>query len=489
MAINYDRILNIGIALSTKTDMNNLLDVILTEAMDVTNADAGTLYLYSDGLLHFRIMRNHTMNIYNDGVNDLTSLPPVPLVEENVCAYAAIHGKLVNIKDVYQSTEFDFSGPKRYDQITGYKTTSMLVLPLKNNRSELIGVLQLINALDENGNVVAFDEELNKICASLASLAAITVTNMKYTEDIKLLFESFVKVMSTAIDERTPYNARHNRNVATYTGMLVDYINSAYKNGETDICFSHKTREQLIMAAWLHDIGKLVTPASVMDKATRLSDKLCVVLTRFEMIDLLYRVKFLYDEHSEDKYSELRTRLDEAEQLVKRLNTAEFVSDEDTLLVDELRNLTYTDRKGEIKPWLTEEEADCLSIRRGTLTKVERRIMEEHVCMTEKLLSKIMFTPDYKNVALWASCHHERLNGKGYPSGLTAEQMCMEVRLLGVIDVFEALTSQDRPYKKPIPIEKSFAILDSMSKDGELDSNLVSLLKDSHIWEQPKIDS
>ena len=225
------RVLDTGIALSKEKDRNKLLDMILKASMDITNCDAGTLYMNKDGYLHFKVMKTISMHVDQGKDGETIDLPPVPIVPENICAYTVLYRKPLNIRDVYTSREFDFSGPMKYDSITGYHTQSMLTIPLLNQEDEAVGVMQLINAMDEKGEIIEFAGEQEQIILSLASQAAIAMTNIQYTEEMKAQMWSFTEAMAEAIDARTPYNANHVRNVAVYAGKLADYINELHWKG------------------------------------------------------------------------------------------------------------------------------------------------------------------------------------------------------------------------------------------------------------------
>lgn len=485
MMIDIYKILNLGIAFSTQHDIAELLNAIVDQAISITNADGGTLYSLEDDTLIFKILRNKSMNTHQGSYGEKIDLPPVPLTEDNVCSYAALHRELINIQDVYSCTQFAFQGPKRYDSITGYHTKSMLVMPLQDNRNRIVGVLQLINAMDSQGNVIEFDEDYEFVFRSIAMQAAIAVTNMRYTAEIEDSFFSFIEVMASAVDERTPYNARHTHNVANYTLKFVEYINELQKQGKTDIVYTENDKEQLVIAAWLHDIGKIVTPIEVMNKATRLDPHYDDVRMRLEHICLNNKVDFYEGRKDEAAMERCENSVTCAIELITRLDTAPFITDDDVAAVKEIAENRFVDIYGRNLPWLSEYEVECLSIRYGTLTQHEREIMESHVSITRKLLEKIKFTSDFKNVADIASAHHERLNGKGYPNHLHADDLSVGVRILGIMDVFEALTAADRPYKKAKTPAVALDILDDMVAKGDLDGKLVALLRESHIWEKP----
>ena len=264
------KVLQAGVMLSSERDLNRLLDKILASIMELANCDAGTLYLLDKEALRFKIMHTNSMGTHSGGDGRDPDLPPVPLRRENVCAYSFLEGRTVRVENVYDSEQYDFSGPIHYDAITGYHTQSMLVVPMRNREGEKLGVIQLINALDENGTIQAFPEDMILALESVASQAAVAIQNVRYMREIRELFQSFVRVMSTAVDERSPYNANHSRRMAQMCGHFLTFLNGRAGERGEEIPFSPQRREELIMSVWLHDIGKVTTPLEVMDKPERL---------------------------------------------------------------------------------------------------------------------------------------------------------------------------------------------------------------------------
>lgn len=473
----FRNIISIGIELTTEKDRNKLLERILEESMDVTNCDAGTLYVLEDNALKFKVMKTLSMGVSQGENGEEIELPPVPLKEENVCAYSAIHRKVINIKDVWCNDTFDFSGPKKYDAMTGYHTESMLVIPLANHEGEVIGVMQLINALDDEGQIIVFDEEYEFIILSLASQAAIAISNMRYTEELKEQLWSFTEALATAIDERTPYNATHTRKVADYCGRIVDELNKEFEAGTFDESFDIQRKEQLVMGALLHDIGKMIVPLEVMNKATRLGAHLDDIEKRFELFGCYDKIRFLEGKITEEEYQERQSFLQETLAFVREADKKGFLPDEDYDKVMTLADKKWTASDETEVPLLSDEEIKCLQIRKGTLTDEERVIMENHVNMTEKILEKVHFNRYFKDCPIWAAQHHETLNGTGYPKQLTADDLACESRIIAVADIYDALTSQDRPYKEPMPKEKAFAVLESMVSEGKMDERIVKALE------------
>lgn len=476
--------LEVGVSLSAERDYNRLLEKILHCVMELSNCDAGTLYLLEDGALHFKIMRNNTMNTYSGGDGFDCGLPPVALNRESVCALALLDDETIRIEDVWNCQKYDLAGPMRYDAITGYHTQSMIVVPMRNREGGKIGVLQLINAQDDNGAVCPFEDEIVLAVESVASQAAITVQNVRYIADIKNLFHSVVKVMSSAVDERTPYNGSHTRHMAQYGSRFLDFLNQHRERTGEGLFFTPAHKEEVIMSIWFHDIGKLVTPLEVMNKMARLSPEQYTAIThRMEVIRLRGEIGRLSRVLSAEELETLIRETQEAQALVDAVNTAGFVSDEHLEALNRLREKTYRAEDGKAHPWLEPEEYAMLSIRKGTLSDGEREIMEEHVVITDKLLAQIQFSEDLSHVREWAASHHELLNGSGYPRGLSGEQVPCEVRIITILDIFDALVADDRPYKPGMPIEKALDILTIMAKkEGKLDPRLTELFIESKCW-------
>ena len=280
------RILNLGIAFSKERSKERLLDRILEAAMDLTGCDGGTLYTNNGSELEFNIMITRSQGIHQGSEGDAINMPPVPLTRSNVCAFSALERRLINIPNVYECAEYDFSGPKKYDAMTGYHTRSLLVVPMEDDKENVIGVVELINAMDGEGNIIPFPEMDEKILHSLGSQAAICLVNISYSHQIQHMLNSFVQVMTTAIDERTPYNANHTKTMVQYAGRFIDWLNDQPLSWK----FSEEDKQMFLLSAWLHDIGKLVIPQEIMDKPSRLGANGPRLLNRLEKIGLMTRI-------------------------------------------------------------------------------------------------------------------------------------------------------------------------------------------------------
>lgn len=469
------KILDIGIALTAERNPDKLLDMIVDTAMSLTESDGGTLYIVGNNALKFKIVKTRSKGVDMGGNGDAPDFPVIPLNKEHICAYSAITGKSMNISDVYNCTEFDFSGPKSFDCLHDYHTQSMVTIPLQNKNGITIGVLQLINA-QTNGKVREFTAEEERIIRALGSQTAIALENMEYLRELNEQMWSFTEALTEAIDKRTPYNASHTRKVAEYSGMLADHINELHERGEEAEFFDEERRNQLIMSALLHDIGKLVIPKSVMNKATRLGNKLEALTSRLREILLKAEIAFLRGRISESEYNTTCGRVKFCLEFVEKLNSAGFIDDETEKILGETAEYSFEDGDEKIK-FFTEEELELLKIKRGTLSESERKIMESHALMTEEILKKVHFNSSFKNAGKWAAQHHECLNGKGYPYGLCADDLCLEVRILAVADICDALLATDRPYKKPLPKEKAFEIMRVMAAEGKIERRLVDYLE------------
>ena len=480
------KLLQIGVLLSSERDLDRLLEQILECVMELTRCDAGTLYLLEDDKLWFRIMRNNTLKTYSGANGEIPALPPVALNRESVCALAVLDNKTIRIEDVRHCQEYDLTGPIRYDAITGYNTVSMLVVPMRSRTGETIGVLQLINAMDETGNICPFTGDMALILESLASQAAITIQNVRYIKEIQELFQSFVRVMSSAIDQRTPYNANHSRRMAECCGRFLDFLNARAEEAGQEPPFSAQHREELVMSVWLHDVGKVVTPLEVMDKAKRLSPlQEARLQNRILDVWLTKRIDCLEGRLSPAELDALERDTREAEASISRMSTAGYLSDGQLAELERLRARTYLDGGGREQPWITAGEYAMLSIRKGTLSSEERRIMEDHVVVTDKLLSRISFSDELSHVRSWAAAHHELLDGSGYPAHLSGDAIPQEVRIITILDIFDALVAEDRPYKPGMPVERALAILRDMAeREGRLDPALTARFIESRCWER-----
>ena len=506
-----ERLNSIGVALSAEHDNNRLLEVILLGAKELTNADGGTLYsVTDDAKLKFEIMRTQSLNIAMGGTTG-KEIPfpslPIYLAEGKpntnmVAAYSVVNAKTVNIQDAYLTEGFDFSGTRKFDENTGYRSKSFLTVPMKNHENEIIGVLQLINAIDPLTNeIITFSESHQRLVESLASQAAVALTNHNLINGLKDLFESFIKLIADAIDEKSPYTGGHCQRVPELTMMLAEAAIKTNVGPLKNFTMTEKEVYELKIAAWLHDCGKVTTPESVMDKATKLEtifDRIHLIDHRFELLKTqrenahLRKVlkavqsgKSLNDKHLEQELRTIRGQLDVDKNFIRRVNFgSEAMSPADQQQVKDIANYEYTSDSGHMAKFLSENEVYNLTIARGTLTPEERMIINNHIVVTINMLESLSYPKDLRRVPEYAGGHHERMDGKGYPKGLTREQMSIPARMMGVADIFEALTSKDRPYKKAKTLSETLNILGKMRLDNHIDPDVFDLFIREKIYLQ-----
>jgi len=497
-----ERLNAIGVALSAERDNKRLLEMILLGAKEITNADGGTLYtITDDGRLKFEIMRTQTLGIMMGGTTGKEiPFPPLPLHLEDgtpnlnmVAAYAVLNACTVNIADAYEAEGFDFSGTRKFDHSTGYRSKSFLTIPMKNHENEIIGVLQLINAIDpRTGDIIAFSRENQQLVESLASQAAVAMTNQNLIEGLKNLFEAFIELIADAIDEKSPYTGGHCQRVPELTMMLAEAASRTQDGPLRDFSLNEKEIYELRIAAWLHDCGKVTTPESVMDKPTKLSmifDRIHLLDQRFELLkkqaecDMLHKQlaalksgKHIDASIMERELEAFRQQLDADRDFLRNANYgSEHMTPEHQERVRRIAAYPFKDAQGNTVNFLNENEVYNLNILRGTLTQEERSIINNHITVTINMLESLPYPKDLKRVPEYAGGHHERMDGKGYPRGLTREQMSVPARIMGIADIFEALTSRDRPYKKAKTLSESLHILGKMKLDNHIDPDLFDL--------------
>jgi len=476
----------IGASLSSERDINRLLESILDAAKKITHADAGTLYLLDDAnkQLTFEILHNDSLGIRMGGSSgEPISFYPVQLYIHNqpnhamVVSHAALSGETVNIIDAYTAEGFDFSGTKKFDAKTNYRSQSFLAVPMRNHDSEVIGVLQLINALDENtGAVKCFSKDDQQLLESLSSQAAIAISNRRLIQQLEELFESFITLINTAIDDKSPYTGGHCERVPILTMMLAEAANRTKQGALSDFNLTDKDRYELKIAGLLHDCGKITTPVHVVDKATKLQtifDRIHLVDTRFEVLKRDARIEMLEGRLTEEQYQARLRQLDEDRDFLRQSNIGgEKMKDVDVNRVKHIAAYQWQNVNGEQVDFLTPEETENLSIRAGTLTAKEREIINHHIVVTIKMLESLPWPHHLSRVPEYAGGHHERMDGRGYPNGLKRDQMSVQARLMGIADIFEALTAKDRPYKVGKTLTESLEILGKFKENGHIDPDL-----------------
>lgn len=499
----------VGIALSREKDINRLLETILVAAKNITHADAGTLYRLEDGKLKFEIIRTESLGVALGGTTGRTiDLDPIPLYdnegkpnESMVVAYSVLREATVNITDAYTADGFDFSGTRRFDQKNGYRSQSFLTVPMKNHEDEVIGVLQLINAIDSySGKIVPFSDANQRLAESLASQAAIALTTRLLINQLEQLFESFIGLINAAIDDKSPYTGRHCERVPVLTMMLAEAAHKCESGPLTQFRMTDQDRYELKIAGLLHDCGKVTTPVHVVDKATKLEtifDRIYLIDTRFEILKRDAEIAMLRGTLQAIDRGDLNTVGDLQEQFAHTIaeldGEREFIRScnvgSEAMAADAQQRVRvigttrkWRDVSGVWTDFLSADEIKNLTIRAGTLTPEERQIINHHIEVTIQMLESLPWPRHLKNVPEYAGGHHERVDGKGYPRGLTREQMSVPARIMAIADIFEALTAADRPYKKGKTLTDALVILGRFKINGHIDPDLFDVFVREKVW-------
>jgi len=504
----------VGAALSRERNISLLLEQILLAAKAITHADGGTLYRTTpDGkALQFEILRTDSLNIWMGGTSECTvEFPNIALRKPDgqpndalVAAYAAIHGVTVNIADAYDETDrFDFSGTRGFDQRTGYRSQSFLTVPMCDHEGAIIGVLQLINALHpKTHQVQPFTEADQSLVESLASQAAIALSNRILLTQLEDLFESFVGLINLAIDEKSPYTGGHCQRVPELTMMLAEAAHDTTTGPLADFSLSDADRYELKIAGLLHDCGKITTPVHVVDKATKLQtlfDRIALIDTRFEVLKRDAEIATLReqlalravadpvaDAQLMKRSARVQEQLNQEREFIRKANIGgEGMGEADVARVQSIGlQHQWRNTEGVQTDFLSAEEMENLCIRKGTLTSAEREVINHHIVATIKMLEKLPWPRHLKNVPEYAGGHHERMDGKGYPKGLTRDQMSVQARVMGIADIFEALTASDRPYKLGMKMSQALRILENFKNNGHIDPDLYDIFIHSRVYRQ-----
>src|SRR6202041_3497106 len=502
----------IGIALSSQRDVRELLNLILAKAREITRADAGSLYLIeedAEGQRHLRFMLTQ---------NDSLVFPfkefTLPLAEDSMAGYTALRGKGVNFADAYHiPPEMPFHFNDHYDRESGYRTKSLLTLPMRNAKGEVLGVLQLINArndpaarlrseADVAAHVLPFHERSVRLALSLASQAAVAYENRRLYNDIQTLVEGFVKAAVTAIEQRDPTTSGHSLRVAAYTQGLAEIVDQVSTGPYSASHFDHEQMKEIRYAALLHDFGKVGVREEVLVKAKKLYPlQMDLVKQRFEYIRkevevgmVRRKLQMFLERDRGDALSEIARLSEDFDQRLTRLEEyLQFIveTNEPTLLEEgkfrKLRDIahqSYIDTKGIEHPYINPDEVRLLSIPKGSLDDAERLQIESHVIHTFNFLSQIPWTKELSRVPEIARAHHEKLNGKGYPYKLRGDEIPLPTKMMTICDIFDALTASDRPYKRAVPVDRALGILESSVRAGEIDGELFNIFRESKVYER-----
>lgn len=504
----------IGMALMSERDPDRLLGLILTQARRLTTSDAGSLYLVEEDqegrpFLHFRLSQNDT----------LPDLPNpdfrLPLDHTSIAGYVASTRETLVIDDVYEippDRPYSFNRAA-FDEKFGYRGKSMLVVPMTDHKDKVVGVLQLINRkrdpqaritdeVSAAAHVLPYSQRDVDLVRSLAGQAAVSIENGKLYQEIERVFEGFIKAAVIAIDQRDPTTSGHSVRVTALTCALAEAAHNATEGPFKDVFFTREEMKQLRYAGLLHDFGKVGVREEVLVKM----NKLPPVLEARVMARLDYIRKWLEAENERKKVEYLRLygpeafetqaplldqelahaleRLERYRQAIVDANTPRVLPEEASAILDEIAARRFVAPDGSEQPYLTDEELRYLKIPKGSLNDEERKQIESHVVHSYNYLLQIPWTEELSRIAEIVQGHHEKLNGKGYPRGVTGEEIPLETRFMTVCDIFDALTASDRPYKKAMPVDRALAILQEEARRGELDPDVVQLFIESKVYEK-----
>lgn len=492
-----EQLTELSVALGDVRDIDLLLERILLVAKGMTHADGGTLYRPSDdrSALCFHISVNDSLKIRLGGSGGhAIDIPPVPLLREDgdknmesVAAYSANAGKSVNIEDVYESSEFNFFGMRKFDEQFNYHSQSFLTVPMHDHEGELLGVLQLVNAKNPaTGDIIAFTPTDQRFIEALAAQADVALTNQRLIAQLEELLEALVNLINIGIDEKSPYTGRHCQFVPILTMMLAEAVHLTEEGPLAGFSMTDGDRKELWLAGLLHDCGKITTPVHVVDKATKLQtiyDRIGLIDTRYEVLMRDAEIRALRNQLDGGDPAAIRDRLEkelatlrEERDFLRQANIGgEGMKPEDQQRVHQIAARRWVNPDGVEQPFLSEEEVSNLTIRFGTLTDDERKIINNHIVMTVRMLESLPWPKHLQNVPEYAGGHHERMDGKGYPKGLRKEEMSVPARVMAIADIFEALTARDRPYKKGKMLSESLDILGKFSLNGHIDPDLFDI--------------
>jgi HD-GYP domain-containing protein (c-di-GMP phosphodiesterase class II) len=505
----------IGVALSAQRDITKLLEMILSQSRAITAADAGSLYLVERGKNDER--QDDDRLVFKLPQND--SIPvktfeefAIALDQQSVAGYAASTGHVVNVADAYHlppGTPYQIS--RSFDEKSGYRTKSVLAVPMRDHKGTVVGVIQLINkkkdpkallrpvALVEEAVIpfTAVDEEL---VTSLASQAAVAFENTRLIADIQNLFDSFVRASVTAIESRDPTTSGHSGRVATLTVGIAETMDRLSTGPFRDVTFTRHQLQEIHYASLLHDFGKVGVREKVLIKGKKLYvGEASLVRQRFAYIKRTLEAQHLRAKldqvlagraaaellaQMDREHEAQQAETDQLLQMVLQANEPTLLEEDVVRALLDLPSRTYADMDGNRHPYLTSTELGALCIRKGSLTDQERRDIESHVTHTYRFLAQIPWTGDYKRVPEIAFAHHERLDGSGYPRKLKAAEIPIQSKMMAIADIFDALVAWDRPYKKSVPAERALDILRDEATAGKLDAAILDLFVAAKVYER-----
>lgn len=488
-----NKLIKIGKSLSLENDIKRVFKIIINEVLEFTNADRGIIYITSrdQKLLNYEIVKTVSKKEELDSESAIERLQAINLFTDNddlimksLATFVYHTGFEAHFDDVYEQDFFDIDLTREMDDKTSYRSKSMIAIPLVDHEENVLGIIELTNCIDQAGNIVPFNEEHIEVLLSVASQAAITLSNKLLVTNLEKMIFDFTQAIAYAIDMKSDDAYKHVQHVAQLTNLMANEINSVDFGKYQKVKFSQDELDEIALSGWLHDLGKIVTSDVLLNKDKKLVttyDRIHVLDLRLKLLEQVIENKLLMNDPNRDELLEIKSRLPEyREFLISSNEGEEFLNDEKMDLIYEIGAVSIWHNDNVYK-LLNSDEMENLLIRRGTLTRAEYKEVQGHAQLTYDILRNIQFPNKYKNVPRIASLHHERLNGNGYPLGLKEEEIPVQSRILAIADVFDALMSK-RTYKSGYGIEKSLTILANMAKDGELDGEILDIILEKKIY-------
>ncbi|MEI8345976.1 MAG: HD domain-containing phosphohydrolase [Pseudomonadota bacterium] len=497
-----------SVAIALEREHSKIIEMILYAIKDITLADGGTFYtLTEDNKLAFEVFANSTLGTKIGGSSGIPiPYPPLPLHDDegkpnhsNIACHCALTAEMVNVQDAYQNSEFNFSGTKAFDARSGYRSQSVMAIPLKTVDNKVLGVIQLFNAKDEKGQTTSFHPDDIEMARFLCTHAASTLSNFQLNNELQQLFVSMAHVLAYAIDNKSPYTGGHCNRVPEVAMMTLQAVIQTTDGPLKYFSLNEEQIREMELAALLHDCGKVTTPVHIMDKATKLEtifDRIHLLDTRFEILKRDAQVEYLQEQmavisgqitsdlkEARKKMMMKMTKYDEDLAFIRKCNKGtEFMAESDRARIKEIAAYKLKSSGGGVQSFLTDDEIKNLTIVKGTLTEEERKVINDHIVVTLKMLGQLKFPANLKNIPEIAGSHHERIDGKGYPRGLKGPEMSVQARILCLADVFEALTANDRPYKEGKTLQETLFIMGKMVEDGHLDTDIFQIFLEKKIY-------
>ncbi|MCT4621225.1 MAG: HD domain-containing protein [Marinisporobacter sp.] len=482
----------IGTFLAKQKDTNKLLEEIVTVSMKITDSDGASLYIKETkdekDYLRFKIARNHSRNFpFKEFL--------LPIDENSIAGFCAFTGQVYNftsVDDIPKVLGIHYNDS--FDKKINYKTINMLVIPMKNLKGEVIGVLQLLNKKKNYDmiltrlesffeNVISYSNQEVHIISSLASSAAIVLERRKLYEEIQELFKTFTESMVTTIDQRDPTTAGHSVRVAKYALHFAKAVHNTTYGKYKDATFSDKQLDEIYYAGLLHDIGKVGVKESILLKSKKLSDhELEIIKYKFYYLKKDLAIKKINNTITEIEL-ELFNQIDNYYDFLASINSKGFVKEEELAYLEKIAQVEFIDIDHKKKKIIPENQLINLSVQRGNLTNLDRSFIEKHPLYTYEILKSISWGKDLKNIPYIAAYHHEKLNGNGYPFHLTEDNIPIQSKILAIVDIFEALTARDRPYKAALSIDKTLKILSEEAEKNHIDKELLEIFVDHKLHE------